>query len=396
MSSRNAQAWCRHTLIVHRLVATVAGTGVLFCLGLAVAHMTSRQFHVLPAAYGIAAVVYACFAVAAVLSWPPWVPVGLALAGTVASLAAGSSFALLAPGLLVSVFAFSLQCDKTPALAGTSAVIGILVIGAALSGNLTTSRVSTLPTVPWLALAAAIGQATRSKRAHVALLEERARRAEEGREEEAQRRVQAERLRIARDLHDAVGHHVALISVQAGAMGYLFGADLDSRSQDKARESLGHIQRASESALEELRLTVGLLRQPDDVEPLEPTGGLARLGELTEAFTATGLEVACEVTGDARPLPEAVDLTAYRVIQESLTNVSKHAVGSSATVSLGYGPGWLRLAVTNDGEEHGTTGEGHGIIGMRERAATVGGWLTAGPVSGGGFQVLAELPASAP
>ncbi len=251
-----------------------------------------------------------------------------------------------------------------------------------------------LAVVPWIAAAGAIGQAIRAKRAHQAMLEERARRAEEGREHEARRRISEERLRIAQELHDAVGHHVALISVQAGAMGYLLDTDLD-----KARESLAHIQRASESALEELRLTVGLLRQPGDSEPTEPAGGLGRLDELIDSFTATGLQVTCDVTGQVRPLPEAVDLTAYRVIQESLTNTAKHAAGASAVVRLVFGSGVLALAVEDDGPFAAGTAEGvegHGIIGMRERAAAVGGWLTAGPRSGDGFRVLAELPAPAP
>ncbi len=276
------------------------------------------------------------------------------------------------------------------AIGGTAAVIGVLVIGHLAFRLHAKTGWSDLAVVPWIAVAAAIGQAVRGKRAHQAMLEERARRAEDAREHEARRRIQEERLRIARELHDAVGHHVALISVQAGAMGYLLDTNLD-----KARESLAHIQRASESALEELRLTVGLLRQPGEAEPTEPAGGLGRLDELIDSFTATGLRVTCDVTGQARPLPEAVDLTAYRVIQESLTNTAKHAAGASAVVRLAFGPGVLALAVEDDGPLVAEGAEGHGIIGMRERAVAVGGWLTAGPRGGGGFRVLAELPAPA-
>jgi signal transduction histidine kinase len=235
------------------------------------------------------------------------------------------------------------------------------------------------------------------------MLEERARRVEENRQHDARLRVHSERLRIARDLHDAVGHQVALISVQAGAIGYLLDTDLD-----KTREALAHIQQASAAALEELRLAVGLLRQPGDSEPTEPAGGLGRLDELIGSFAATGLKVTCDVTGQARLLPEAVDLTAYRVIQESLTNTAKHAAGASASVRLAFRPGVLALAVEDDGpgacsergvERDGEVGggrdTGHGIIGMRERAAAVGGWVSAGPRGGGGFQVLAELPLGA-
>jgi signal transduction histidine kinase len=210
-------------------------------------------------------------------------------------------------------------------------------------------------------------------------------------------------------------------------MSYLLGTPLTGPALAKARESLGHIQRASEAALEELRLTVGLLRQPGEREPTEPAAGLARLEELIGSFAATGLKVTCEVIGQARPLPEAVDLTAYRLIQESLTNTTKHAAGACASVRLTYRPGVLAVAVEDDGlharddddgppirrddgaghdgVHHGRAdpggaaghagagnGEvGHGLIGMRERAAVVGGWVSAGPHDGG-FLVLAELP----
>ena len=156
---------------------------------------------------------------------------------------------------------------------------------------------------------------------------------------------------------------------------------------------------------------MGLLRQPGDHEPVEPAGGLARLDELIASFAATRLRVTCDVTGQVRQLPEAVDLTAYRLIQESLTNTAKHAAGTSASIRLAFRPGALALAVEDDGPPTAGSGaglaagpeagsgigeEGHGIIGMRERAAALGGWLTAGPRAGGGFQVLAELPAPTP
>jgi signal transduction histidine kinase len=197
-------------------------------------------------------------------------------------------------------------------------------------------------------------------------------------------------MRIARDLHDAVGHHVALINVQAGALTFLLDKD-----PDKARQSVEYIQNAGEAALEELRLTVGLLRQPGDLEPFEPAGRLGRLDQLIDSFSATGLRVTCAVTGDVRPLPEAVDLTAYRLIQESLTNTAKHAVATSACVRLTFRPGALALAVEDDGRpvpQGQASSSGHGILGMRERAATLGGHLSAGPRPGGGFRVTAELP----
>lgn len=383
-----ARDWVRRTTAAHRVAAWVIGSAALFACE--IFYAVHQRIPLSTVAITIAAVTYVSFTVIAIMRWPPWLSVTVTTAGAAASIPTGPGDTLIGAALIVSIFVFSLRSDKTPAIAGTAAVIGVLVIGHLAFRLHAKTGWSDLAVVPWIAVAAAIGQAVRGKRAHQAMLEERARRAEDAREHEARRRIQEERLRIARELHDAVGHHVALISVQAGAMGYLLDTNLD-----KARESLAHIQRASESALEELRLTVGLLRQPGEAEPTEPAGGLGRLDELIESFAATGLRVTCDVTGQARPLPEAVDLTAYRVIQESLTNTAKHAAGASAVVRLAFGPGVLALAVEDDGPLVAEGAEGHGIIGMRERAVAVGGWLTAGPRGGGGFRVLAELPAPA-
>jgi signal transduction histidine kinase len=397
-----ARDWCRRAMTAHRVVAWVAASAALYACAIMVA--TTRQPDALsPAGVTIATVVYVSFAVIPILRWPLWLPVAVTTVGAVASMAAGTPDLLVGPALVAGMFVFSLSNERTPVIAGTAAVIGALLAGHLVFGLHEKAGWANLWVVPWTAVAAAIGQAVRAQRAHQAMLEERARRAEEGREHEARRRVQQERLRIARELHDAVGHHVALISVQAGAMGYLLDTD-----PAKARESLAHIQQASEAALEELRLTVGLLRQPGDQEPVEPVGGLGRLDELIASFTATGLRVTCDVTGQVRQLPEAVDLTAYRLIQESLTNTAKHAAGTSASIRLAFRPGALALAVEDHGPPAGGSGaglaagsgvssgigeEGHGIIGMRERAAALGGWLTAGPRAEGGFRVLAELPA---
>jgi signal transduction histidine kinase len=173
---------------------------------------------------------------------------------------------------------------------------------------------------------------------------------------------------------------------------------LDDEDRSQARESVTHIQRASEEALEELRLTVGLLREPGalEPEPAEPVPGLDRLEELICSFAGAGLQVTREVTGQVRPMPEAVELTAYRVIQESLTNTRKHTDCDTAVLRLGYAPGALKLAVEDEGKAVTAAGrrvpEGHGIVGMRERVAALGGRLSAGPGPDGGYRVLAELP----
>jgi signal transduction histidine kinase len=385
-----AQQWAHKTVVTHRVVACVAATAALYACAMTFAGM--HQPGALSAAeVSVATVIYVAFAVCPLLRWPPWLPVACSTLGAFVSLGVGQADSLIGPALVVTVLVYAMSNEKSRVVTTTAAVVLVLVAGHLLFCEHIKAGWADLAVLPWVVMAAAIGVAIRAKRAHEAMLQERARRAEESRDAEARRRVQEERLRIARDLHDAVGHQVALISVQAGAMGYLLeGGDLD-----KARESLAHIQRASESALEELRLTVGLLRAPGEHEPMEPAGGLGRLAELIDSFTATGLRVRCEVSGPARPLPEAVDLTAYRVIQESLTNTAKHAAGAAASVRVVFRSGLLGVAIEDDGAAGGPVpgDEGHGIIGMRERAAALGGWLSAGPRDGGGFHVLAELPA---
>ncbi|MFF9566074.1 histidine kinase [Streptomyces sp. NPDC014685] len=262
----------------------------------------------------------------------------------------------------------------------------------------------------WTGMAGAAGDSVRSRRAFVDAIRERAERAERTRDEEARRRVAEERLRIARDLHDVVAHHIALVNVQAGVAAHV----MDKRP-DQAKEALAHVREASRSALDELRATVGLLRQSGDPEaPTEPAPGLAVLDELVDTVRRAGLPVEVACTDRRPPLPAAVDLAAYRVIQEALTNVRKHAgpgaraevsvvrVGSTAEITVidnGAGGGGCCAADVPDGAvaavRPGGGGGGHGLLGMRERVTALGGTLTAGPRYGGGFRVHAILPVKA-
>lgn len=244
----------------------------------------------------------------------------------------------------------------------------------------------------WTGMAATAGDAVRSRRAFVQAIKERAERAERTREEEARRRVAEERLRIARDLHDVVAHHIALVNVQAGVAAHV----MDKRP-DQAKEALAHVREASRSALNELRATVGLLRQSGDPEaPTEPAPGLHRLDELVGTFRSAGLPVEVALTDHGTALPAAVDLAAYRVIQEALTNVQKHA-GQDAKAEVSVvrvGPN-IEVTVLDDGPGHDDApqdGGGHGLLGMRERVTALGGRCTAGPRYGGGFRVHAILP----
>ncbi|CAL9403226.1 hypothetical protein SUDANB58_01492 [Streptomyces sp. enrichment culture] len=245
----------------------------------------------------------------------------------------------------------------------------------------------------WTGMAAAAGDAVRSRRAFVHAIRERAERAERTREEEARRRVAEERLRIARDLHDVVAHHIALVNVQAGVAAHV----MDKRP-DQAKEALAHVRQASRSALDELRATVGLLRQSGDPEaPTEPAPGLDRLDELAGTFRNAGLHVEVARADQGTELPTAVGLAAYRVVQEALTNVQKHA-GPRARAEVSVvrvGPN-IEITVLDDGGDGarapGTDGGGHGLLGMRERVTAVRGTLTTGPRYGGGWRVHAILP----
>lgn len=239
------------------------------------------------------------------------------------------------------------------------------------------------------ALAVAAGNAARTHRLYVAEVEERARHAEHTRESEARRRVSEERLRIARDLHDSVGHHLALINVQAGVARHLLAT-----KPAAAQDSLAHVESACRDALAELRDTIGLLREPGEgPAPVEPVAGLAGLTELIGSFRRSGLRIEQEIGGPTRRLPPSADLTAYRVIQESLTNVCKHSDRRAARVHLRYEPMALHIAVDSDGPKPKTNGTGgHGIAGMRERVTAIGGNFHAGPQDAGGFRVSATLP----
>ena len=304
--------------------------------------------------------------------------------------------------MAVTLYGVAVTTDRRTAVTGAGVTATVLIVAEMAFGPGSWMEPLKLSIVAWAGMAAAAGDAVRSRRAYVAAIEERAERAERTREEEARRRVAEDRLRIARELHDVVAHHIALINAQAGVAVHLVD-DLPG----PVREALEHIRDSSHEALQELKATVGLLRQPDDPSaPLEPAPGLAQMPELLAAFARTGLAVTVENTGRVHPLPSAVDLTAYRIVQESLTNVRKHAGVQAAHVRLHYGSDQLAIRIEDEGRTAplrsaaetgglGTaapTGTRHGLIGMRERAAVVGGTLTAGRNPWGGFQVSADLP----
>ena len=239
--------------------------------------------------------------------------------------------------------------------------------------------------IPAMVAAALFGGiAVANRRAFVASMQARA-------DDEAQRRIDEERLRIARELHDVVAHTMATINVQAGA-----AIHVAAERPEAATEALRAIRGASKDGLRELRAILNVLRQADEPDTTMPAPGLAQIGTLIASASRAGLKTTLSVTGTRRPVPPAVDLAAYRIVQESLTNAIRHAGPATATVSLGYTAGELAIEVTDTGlgAPPGVppSGGGHGLTGMRERAASVGGSLQAGPAPGSGFRVSARLP----
>ena len=249
----------------------------------------------------------------------------------------------------------------------------------------------TLGALAWIGMATAVGDATRSRRAYVAEVVERARRAEQSRDEEARRQVVEERVRIARELHDVVAHHIAVIKVQATGAKHI----LQHRPEQVA-PALDHISRSSDAVLKEIASVVGLLRSDDldanGTPATEPTRGLARLSGLLDDLAAAGLRVDHHRLGEARELPALVDLAAFRIAQEALTNAQKYGDGT-ARLTVAYTAGGVTLDIINQVRpDVPPSGSGYGIIGMRERAASTGGELTAGREANGRFAVHADLP----
>ncbi|MEN3585681.1 sensor histidine kinase [Streptomyces sp. ZYX-F-203] len=257
--------------------------------------------------------------------------------------------------------------------------------------------IATFQAVPF-ALAWVLGDSVRTRRAYLAELEERAARLEREREARDQIAVAAERARIAREMHDVVAHDVSVMVVQADGAAFV----LDT-APDQARTALEAISSTGRQALAEMRRLLGVLRtgEPGQEGDYLPQPDVGRIGDLVEQCRGAGLPVDFRVEGTPRALPGGVELTAYRIVQEALTNTRKHGgPDAGASVRLVYFDDGLGLLVEDDGrgatrevlEARGTCGEGHGLIGMRERVGMVGGTLDVGPRAGGGFRISALLP----
>jgi signal transduction histidine kinase len=289
--------------------------------------------------------------------------------------------------VLVALFTAVRAGHRWPA----GAAVGVIAIGG-LIGELTCDQLSPdvlqrwYLLIGWLLAAAVTGALARAHRAYLEQVEQRAADAERTREETAQRRADAERVRIARELHDTLTHHISIIKVHAGVAVHL------ARKRDEpVPDALVAIERASGDAMRELRATLELLRGDQ-----QPPGGLDGIADLLDGVRAAGLPVQMTVDGERRRLPTVVDRTAYRIVQEALTNTTRHAGAAAASVRFAYGDDVLSVRVDDDGRGCAEVVPGIGLSGMRERVIALGGSLRTGPRPGGGFSVRAELPLVAP
>jgi signal transduction histidine kinase len=311
-------------------------------------------------------------------------------------LATGLAFAslrlnLVALGLGILIYVYSVAGlrPRRVSLAGLAATEAMMALVFVARPRALGDRTTLLVDVVMVAAAWWLGDGTRRRQEAVAAARERAAELERAREELARRAVVEERLRIARELHDVVAHSMSIIAVQSGV-----GAHVLDSQPEEARKALAAVEATSRQALAEMRRLLGVLRQ--EAEPsgsLTPSPGLAEVDALAADVARAGARVEVRIEGTRPELPLGLDLSAYRIVQEALTNVVRHAGPATARVRIRYAPDSVDIEVVDDGRGTGAgRADGHGIAGMRERATLYGGSLDAGPLPGGGFRVAARLP----
>jgi signal transduction histidine kinase len=378
------------------IAAAVAATGIaLFDVGL-VHH--GFRYH-LPTAAAAAVALAGIAPVAVRRIWP--VPVLAVVTAACCVLTAHGhmrSLVYLALGMAIYTAA---SRQRRPAAVGTLVIVEVALGAAALAAyalghaaHLDPARGPLVAGALWF-----IGDSVRERRRYLAGRAEQDAQRRRAEEERGRQAVREERVRIARELHDVVAHSLSVVTVQAGV-----GRKVGSVRPAEALRALRAVELSGRGALEELRRILGLLRDDDERASLAPAPGLADLDELAESVRAAGIPVGLAVTADPAQLPPAAALTVYRIVQEALTNVVKHARRAEAWVRVRADQGGVRVTVTDNGggaaADPGAPGPvpaaRHGIVGMRERAVAFGGTLDAGPRPEGGFQVTAFLPARVP
>ena len=315
--------------------------------------------------------------------------------------------AFLVP-MIVAIHGAMARDRRRWGVAAAAVYIVTFVLLGVIPGQVQSEAVLVVPA--WVLGALVAGEASRARRAFFAEARRRSQEAQRGRVEEDRRRESEERVRIAREVHDVVSHSIAMINVQAGVAAHLL-----DENPEQARDALVAIKEASRDALRDLRATLGVLRAVDEdgaADGLSPAPGLARLDELAERVEAAGLTVEVRTEGVATALPAGIDLAAYRIVQEAVSNVLRHARATAVTIVVTGTAETLHVTVTDDGtgaavtpqpvparnrrstpgDEETPTTSGNGLRGIRERATALGGTAEAGPRPGGGWQVVATLP----
>lgn len=298
---------------------------------------------------------------------------------------------LLAPVMVALYWLAATTTPRTSWTFGGIATAAVVATAVGLDNFDEMVALRALGPALWLLLPLALGSGSRLRHAYLDAVHARAEYAERTREEEARLRVSEERLRIARDLHDIVAHHMAVAHAQAGTAAHL----LDS-NPEVTKTMLADLQATTTAAMLDLRDTIGVLRTGGaDDESLEPAPGLAKLPDLLSSCRSAGLQVTCEVEGEPQELPSGIDLSAYRIIQEALTNATKHSSTGSAHLSLQYRNGALTITIWNSRSPSvppQPDTPGFGLTGMHERAKAAGGHLTVNDVNPATFEVITTLP----
>ncbi|NES28519.1 sensor histidine kinase [Micromonospora terminaliae] len=328
-----------------------------------------------PAAYPL--VVVAALAVAVRRRWP-LAALAVVTAASTAYLVLGYPYGPILLSFFVAIY--TVAAYRPVRIAAAAAGVALLVLLThVFVGAHPPGLVGLMPAAAWVVVPFAVGVTVRLGRENAA----------RNRTDEARRLADAERLRVAREVHDVVGHGLAAIHLQAEVALHLL-----ARKPEQAEAALTAISRTSKEALDELRVTLTVVRRDEAADERAPAPGLAQLPQLRERLAGAGLPVTVEVEGPPRPLPVAVDLAAYRVVQEALTNVLRHAGPATATVRIRYAPTEVAVEVTDTGRGPGAPADrpGYGLAGMRERVTALGGSFAAGPASTGGFRVSATLP----
>ncbi|MDQ2913863.1 MAG: sensor histidine kinase [Chloroflexota bacterium] len=321
------------------------------------------------------------------LAWRRRVPLASAVSVATAVAISGQTptdLHLILAALPFAMYSLGAHTSDRAAVGGLAIALAALWISVAIKSTENAAR-DVISIAVLVGTAFAVGRALRGRELRLVASAERTAVLEREREEDVHRAASEERGRIARELHDVIAHGVTVMVVQAGAADQIIEQD-----PARAREALVAIQDAGRQALTDLRRLLGLVRDEDTMR-LAPRPGLQELDALVDEMRKAGVPIEVEIRGTPRELPAGVDLSAFRIVQEALTNVLKHAGDARARVVVAYAPNSIELEVVDDGHAQ-TKGHGHGLVGMRERVMLYGGTLQAGPADRGGYRVLARLP----